>query len=105
MVTFEFIFFENISIPVPNAGVDKCLLLAKTCESKSETECMWTHLEMDFGSFRKKRIKAADNVTYTRSVEMYKYFLIFTGVDQNFCEGRFVLPVIPHTLCKLPMLF
>lgn len=53
-----FEFFENISIPVPNAGVDKRLLLALTCESKSETECMGNHLQMDFGSFRTKKNKS-----------------------------------------------
>lgn len=58
MVAFEFIVFENISIPVPNAGVDKGLLLAITCESKSETECMWSHLEMDLGSLRTKKNKS-----------------------------------------------
>ena len=52
MAAFEFIFVENISIPVPNTGIGKCLTSASMCEPRSETERMWDHLGMDFGSFR-----------------------------------------------------
>lgn len=51
MVAFEFIFVESILIPVLNDGMDECLVLARMCEPKSETECLWNQLGMDFGSY------------------------------------------------------
>lgn len=49
---FEFIFVENISISVSSVDTDECSVLRRMCHPKSETECTWNQLGMDFGSQR-----------------------------------------------------